>query len=112
MLPTTVNRVPNQTCAAVNEQIRRQTEENISRLKQAGPTAIARRLEELDAEWDVERAIEANAATASIVGGWHYRPSLARFCCNMRCKVGARRCRCLEGLGSVPPRRLITNDMH
>ena len=68
MLPTTVDRVPNQTCTAVNESIRPQTEENISRLKQAGPTAIAHRLEELDAEWDVERAIEANAATASIVG--------------------------------------------
>jgi len=68
MLPTTVDRVPNQTCTAVNEGIRRQTEENISRLKQAGPLAVARRLEELDAEWDVERAIEANAATASIFG--------------------------------------------
>ena len=68
MFPTTVDRVPDQRCAAVNDRIRRQTEENISRIKQSGPTAIARRLAELDGEWDVERAIEANAATASIVG--------------------------------------------
>ena len=68
MFSTTVDRVPNQTCAAVNDQIRRQTEENISRVKDAGPTAITHRLAELDAEWDVERAIEANAATASIIG--------------------------------------------
>lgn len=68
MLPTTVDRVPNQTCDAVNERIRHQTEDSITRLKQAGPAAIARRLEELDGEWDVERAIEANAATASLIG--------------------------------------------
>src|SRR6185295_129085 len=68
MLPNTVDRVSNQTCDAVNDRIRRQTEENIARLKQAGPTAIARRLEELDAEWDIERTLEANAASASLIG--------------------------------------------
>jgi hypothetical protein len=68
MLPTTVDRVPNQTSQAVNEQIRRHTEQRIEQLKQAGPVAIARRLQELDAEWDVERTLEANAATASMIG--------------------------------------------
>jgi len=68
MLPNTVVRVPNQTRGAVNDRIRHQTEESITRLNQAGPTAIARRLEELDGEWDVERAVEANAATASLIG--------------------------------------------
>jgi hypothetical protein len=67
-LPTTVDRVANQTCDAINARIRRETEENIMRLKQAGGTATARRLEELDSEWDIERAIEANAATASLFG--------------------------------------------
>jgi len=52
----------------VNEQIRRQTEENIARYTQAGPAAIERRLAELDREWDIERALEANAATAVLVG--------------------------------------------
>jgi hypothetical protein len=68
MLPTTVDRVPNQTSEAVNERIRRQTEQRIEQLKQAGPAAIARRLEELDAESDIERTLEANAATASLIG--------------------------------------------
>ena len=68
MLPTTVDRVPNQTSEAANERIRRQTEQRIEQLKQAGPAAIARRLDELDAEWDIERTLEANAATASLIG--------------------------------------------
>ena len=68
MFPTTVQRVPNQTAEEVNERIRRTTERNIANLKHAGPAAIARRLSELDAEWDIERLLEANAATASLIG--------------------------------------------
>ena len=68
MFPSTVDRVPNQTSKGVNEQIRRQTEQNIEEIKRAGPAAIARRLEELDAEWDIERTLEANAATVSLIG--------------------------------------------
>jgi hypothetical protein len=68
MIATTVDRVPNQTSACVNEQIRHQTEQNIEEIKRAGPAAIARRLEELDAEWDIERTLEANAATVSLIG--------------------------------------------
>ncbi len=33
-----------------------------------GQEAIRRRLTELDQEWDVERALEANAATAALLG--------------------------------------------
>ena len=68
MIPTTVDRVPNQTGRAVNERIRRQTEQNIEQAKRSGPAAIDRRLAELDAEWDIERLLEANAATASLIG--------------------------------------------
>jgi hypothetical protein len=68
MLPNTVERVPNQTDQAVNERIRRTTEQNIAKLKHAGPSAIARRLRELDAEWDIERLLEANAASACLIG--------------------------------------------
>src|SRR4051794_13692539 len=68
MLPNTVDRDPNQTCEVVNDRIRLQTEQNIARLKQAGPAEIARRLEELDAEWDIERTLEANAASVSLIG--------------------------------------------
>ena len=68
MLPTTVARVPNQTSDAVNRQIREETEARIDRLRAAGPMAVSERLAELDAEWDIERTLEANAATVSLIG--------------------------------------------
>ena len=68
MLPSTVSRVPAHTEAEINERIRQQTEENIAKYRMAGSAAINRRLQELDAEWDIERTLEANAATASLIG--------------------------------------------
>ena len=68
MIPSTVERVPQHTADHVNEQIRRQTEATVARTAAAGPAAIDRRLAELDREWDVERTLEANAATAVLVG--------------------------------------------
>lgn len=68
MFPSTVERVPHHTAADLNEQIRRQTEENVARYGSAGPAAIERRLRELDREWDIERTLEANAAGISLVG--------------------------------------------
>lgn len=68
MLPSTVSRVPAHTDASVNELIRQRTEDNIARYRNAGPAAIDRRLRELNAEWDIERTLEANAATASLIG--------------------------------------------
>ena len=68
MLPSTNGRVPLHTADKVNERIRRQTEQNIARYAGASPIAIERRLAELDREWDIERTLEANAATASLVG--------------------------------------------
>ena len=68
MLPSTPERVPLHTAPHLNEHIRRQTEENVARCAAAGPEAIDRRLRELDREWDIERTLEANAATASLVG--------------------------------------------
>jgi len=68
MLPSTVSRVPHQTAEHVNEQIRRQTEQNVAHIAAQGPGAIDRRLAELDREWDIERTLEANAATAVLIG--------------------------------------------
>ena len=68
MIPSTVERVPRHTNEEVNQEIRRQTEEDIRRVAAAGPAAIERRLRELDHEWDIERTLEANAATACLVG--------------------------------------------
>ena len=68
MIPSTVERVPQHTAKHVNEQIRHETEERVARCAEAGRGAIDRRLSELDQEWDIERTLEANAATASLVG--------------------------------------------
>jgi hypothetical protein len=68
MFPATTRRVNEQTADSINESIRRQTEENIARYAAGGPAVISRRLAELDDEWDIERALEANAATISLIG--------------------------------------------
>ena len=68
MLPSTVDRVPEHTSDAVNDHIRRQTEENVARYQNANTAEIQVRLDELDREWDVERTLEANAATACLIG--------------------------------------------
>jgi hypothetical protein len=60
--------VPENTDEQVNEEIRRRTEESVARCAAGGPGAIERRLKELDQEWDIERTLEANAATLSAVG--------------------------------------------
>ncbi len=68
MFPSTVNRVPSSTRTEINDEIRRQTEANIAHYSRQGLDAIERRLKELSEEWDVERVLEANAATASLIG--------------------------------------------
>lgn len=68
MLPSTTGRVRESSPESANEEIRRQTEANLARYAQAGPVAISRRLRELDEEWDIERTLEANAATAVLIG--------------------------------------------
>lgn len=68
MTPATASRVPENTAAHVNDEIRRSTNERIARVAAVGPEAIDRRLAELDREWDIERTLEANAATLSAVG--------------------------------------------
>ena len=68
MIPSTVERVPQHTNDAVNQRIRLQTEKNVARFATADAQDIEARLAELDREWDVERTLEANAATAVLVG--------------------------------------------
>jgi hypothetical protein len=68
MFPSTIERVPASTAEHVNEMIRRQTVENIDRYRHATRTEIDARLVELEHEWDIERTLEANAATASLIG--------------------------------------------
>jgi hypothetical protein len=67
LIPTTVDRVPQNTAAEVNLRIEQETLERLRYLA-ANPGRISRRLGELDREWSVERALEANAAAAGLAG--------------------------------------------
>jgi len=68
LIPSTTDRVPLHTSDDVNARIRRRTEENIRRYSSAGPRAVRKRIKDLDREWDIERLLEANAATVVLVG--------------------------------------------
>jgi hypothetical protein len=68
MLPSTAERVPVSTSCDVNKRIREQTAANVERYKSSSRSEIQLRLEELDREWDIERAIEANASMVMLVG--------------------------------------------
>lgn len=68
MLPSTTERVPLHTADHVNRRIRRHTWEAVEHAAQGGLAAIDHRLAALEREWDIERALEANAASAALVG--------------------------------------------
>jgi len=68
MISSTAERVVRNTSTNVNEQIRRQSEQNIANYGASDPATIERRLAELDQEWDVERCLEAMASTFTLVG--------------------------------------------
>ena len=55
MMPATTSRVAMHTADDVNERIRRETDKSLEVYRSAGGDAIARRLAELDREWDIER---------------------------------------------------------
>ena len=67
MLPATASRVENATSAAINHRFAQQVERSI-RYHAEHPEEIDRRLAELDHEWDIERTLEANAATLALTG--------------------------------------------
>jgi hypothetical protein len=68
MFPATRFRVADNTADSVNQQIARQTEDNVRRVAAAGPEAIDRRLQELDQEWDIERCVETMAPSITLLG--------------------------------------------
>ncbi len=52
----------------VDARIRDRTVRNITLARSRGAEGIERRLQEIDREWDIERAIEANAAGFGLAG--------------------------------------------
>ena len=67
MLPATVSRVESATSAEINRRIASGITQSV-RHHAEHPEEIGRRLDELDHEWDIERTLEANAATLALGG--------------------------------------------
>lgn len=67
MLPATASRVENATSASLNERFAVEIAESVQRHAEH-PEEIDRRLDELAHEWDIERTLEANAATLALSG--------------------------------------------
>jgi hypothetical protein len=68
MIPATTSRVAEHTADEVNARISRRTKDNLEFYGAAGGESIDQRLAELDREWDIERMLEANAASAMLLG--------------------------------------------
>ncbi|MEH3116255.1 MAG: hypothetical protein PGN25_01145 [Methylorubrum populi] len=78
MIPGTAERIPLRTDARVNRRIAADIDASV-KWHAEHPQAIGRRLRGLDAEWDIERTLEANTAALALAASAHdRRPALAR----------------------------------
>jgi len=66
-IPKSSQRVSEHTRPQVNAQLQRQLEANVAYYARH-PEQIDARLKELDREWDIERALEANAGSLALMG--------------------------------------------
>ena len=67
ILPSTEERVAVNTSDAINRRIRQRTEAVLAYFADH-PDEIGRHLARLDREWDIERTLEANAASFTLLG--------------------------------------------
>jgi len=67
-LPKTTSRVSQHTSRKINERIFQETQKNVERLCGADRKTLTLRLDELDREWDIERAIQTGAAGQILLG--------------------------------------------
>ena len=65
---TSTDRVRHSTAPEVNHEIDRRANSNIRRYANSSEEALHRRIEELDQEWDIERALEVKASTLALTG--------------------------------------------
>lgn len=61
------DRVRSRTAHAVLRRIDEETITSLTELADEGPDAVTRRLQHLDAEWDTDRVIEAEASATGLV---------------------------------------------
>lgn len=66
--PTNSERVHRHTRAEINRRIRARTLSHLRDYEDADSSEITERIAELEREWDVERVLEANAASVALVG--------------------------------------------
>ena len=67
MIPASARRVERNTPDEINRERQADIQASL-RYHAARPSEIPARLAELDREWDIERALQANAAVASLAG--------------------------------------------
>ena len=70
------DRVRDRTPARINRRIDQRTAATLDRYLAADPADVARRLDQLDREWDIDRAV---MATFSLVGGASWILSMRRW---------------------------------
>ena len=68
LLPPTRSRVEQNTAREVNQRIDASTDRAVTAYANATKDRITKRLEQLDREWDIERTLEANAASIMLIG--------------------------------------------
>jgi hypothetical protein len=61
-------RVENNTPSALNRRVHKRTVESLRQALDGGPRAIEQRLQELDREWDIERALQVGASSLVLTG--------------------------------------------
>ncbi|MBI3289307.1 MAG: hypothetical protein HYZ74_07295 [Elusimicrobia bacterium] len=66
MLNRPATRIEDNTDQSINKRIREQAQERVARLATAPDEDVRRRMLELEYEWDVERAVEANMSLAVV----------------------------------------------
>lgn len=87
LFPASLRRAPEEIASREfeGEEIEKQAKEKVGKYGSRDVDAIGRRIEELDREWDVERILEANAATLALAGAllstrnsrWLFLPAVA-----------------------------------
>lgn len=67
ILPSTTQRVQNNTNKNVNLQIRDQTLCSLKKYVDSSDNVLSEKIKNLNAEWDIERILEATAASAVLI---------------------------------------------
>src|SRR5687768_15290404 len=67
-LPATAERVERHTAPAINQRIYREMRLRVAECYALSDEEIDARIRELEREWDIERTLEANAATVILTG--------------------------------------------